>query len=134
MAKGLPDQTLVAVDDDAELLREISRSLSHRFLVLSTSDSEQGMEWVRNDLSVRILIVGQVIRSGLGIQVLEGAMQIRPDVRRILITSYDDLSELVQGLHCGTIHRTLGKGSLHGELMSLAAPGTQAPAASPHRR
>jgi thioredoxin reductase (NADPH) len=129
MAKESVHQSLVAVDDDPELLRQISKSLGHRFIVLSTSDAAVAMEWVRSDQSVKMVMVGQVVHGDAGIKILENAMKIRPEVRRILITSYADIAMLVQGLHCGTIHRTLGKASLQRELASRGAAG-QAPLAA----
>ena len=136
MAKVDSDQSLVVLDDDAEILRQISKAMKHRFTVLCTSESDRAMAWVRNDKSVKLLMVGQDVRGGTGILVLESAMQIRPEVRRILMTSYTDLATLMHGLHSGTIHRTVGKSSLHEELASLGAhaPAHRAAAAAPARQ
>jgi DNA-binding NtrC family response regulator len=120
MSKGQQPTTLVVLDDDPESLREISAVLSPHYRVLTTSDPRRAMGWVENDASVGILIVEQVLRSGLGLDVLEKAHELRPNIRRIMITRYEDLNALVAGLHKGTIHRMISKPLLKSELVSLA--------------
>jgi ActR/RegA family two-component response regulator len=121
MPNANQSQSLVAVEDDPGILREIARSLENRFNVLATSDWAQALAWLQKDAKVKLLMVGQALRAGPGINLLESAMQIRPDVRRILITKYAELSSLIQGLHDGTIHRTVGTATLHKELATLTA-------------
>jgi DNA-binding NtrC family response regulator len=122
MAKPSPEFSLVVLNEDPEVLREISSALNSHFKILTTSDPRRALAWVENDKSVRVLMVEQVLRSGLGITVLETARQLRPEIRRIIITGYDHLESLVQGLHSGAIHRMVSKPLQKAELASLAQP------------
>jgi thioredoxin reductase (NADPH) len=119
MAKTAQGQSLLAVDDDTEVLRQITRSLESRFAVRTTSSWAQATAWLQMDKTIKLLMVGQVLRSGMGVDLLENARRIRPDVRRVLLTNFADMTGLIQGLHSGTIDRTIGTSSLHGELMAL---------------
>jgi DNA-binding NtrC family response regulator len=126
MSKVPLQTTLVVLDDDPESLREISAILSPYYRVMTTSDPRRALGWVENDNSVGILIVEQVLRTGLGLDVLEKAQELRPNIRRIMITRYEDLGALVTGLHRGTIHRMISKPLLRTELVSLAGATPQA--------
>jgi ActR/RegA family two-component response regulator len=79
------------------------------------------------DNTIKLLMVGQVLRSGMGVDLLENARRIRPDVRRVLLTNYNDMTGVIQALHSGAIDRTVGTVSLHGELAALM--GAPAPVA-----
>ncbi len=71
MAKVAQGQSLIAVDDDAEVLREITRALETRFTVRATSSARQALAWLQSDTAVSVLITGQVLRSGMGVDLLE---------------------------------------------------------------
>jgi DNA-binding NtrC family response regulator len=130
MNKGINPTTLVVLDDDAESLREISAILGSHFRVLATSDPRRAMGWIENDESVGIIIVGQVLRTGLGLDVLGKVQELRPAIRRIMITRYEDLSVLITGIHSGAIHRMISKPLARAELVALVAPAQMGAAAS----
>ena len=89
---------------------------------MMTSDPHRALAWVENDKSVAVLVVDQAVRGLQAVNVLEAAKQIRAEVRRIIITNYEHLEGLVQGLHSGTIHRMLSKPLQRAELTSLIPP------------
>jgi ActR/RegA family two-component response regulator len=125
MALVAHEPSLIVVEDDAEVLREITHALETRFTVRTTSSMRQALAWLQTDASVTVVIAGQVLRSGMGIDLLESARLVRPEVRRVLIADYSNLAALMDGIHKGTIERTIGTDSLHVELAALAAAPPQ---------
>jgi ActR/RegA family two-component response regulator len=122
MSSSIKRQTLIALDDDAESLRQLSAVMTPFFNVHATGDPRMALGWLQNDPSVAVIVVEQVLRSGLGVDVLESARQIRPDVRRILITVFTDLASIVDGLHRGAIEKMISKPLVRGELVSALCP------------
>jgi adenylate cyclase len=114
--------SLIAVDDDPEALRHLTSVMEAHYKVLATSTPSRALAWLENDPSVAVIIVDQVLKSGLGLDVLESAKTLRPDVRRVLITRYTDLAGIVHGLHSGAINRMVSKPLMVGELALALAP------------
>jgi DNA-binding NtrC family response regulator len=113
---------LIAVDDDPEALANLTSIMETHYTVLATSNSQRAIAWLEKDPAVSVIIVDQVLKTGLGLDVLESARALRPDVRRVLITRYTDLANLVKGLHSGAINRMVSKPLVRGELASILAP------------
>jgi DNA-binding NtrC family response regulator len=122
MANTKPTCTVLAVDDDSQVLRQISDFLKPNFNVLTTRDSQRAIEWLQKDPSIVIIIVEQILRSGLGVELLETVRKTRPEIHRVLITRYCDLPSIVHGLHNGAIQRTISKPITHAELTATLAP------------
>jgi len=124
-------RTLIAVDDDTEVLNQVTETLGKFYTVLTTSNAQRALGWLQDNPAVSTILVAQVLRSGLGLDVLEVARSIKPDVRRVLMTSYSDLSELMGGLISGAIQQTVARPLNRTELaMSLMPTDKAAPAAS----
>jgi ActR/RegA family two-component response regulator len=59
---------------------------------------------------------------------------MRPDARRVLLTTYNDLASIVQGLHSGAIDRLVQKPFTPADLMLAIMPeGYSAGAAAGQR-
>jgi response regulator RpfG family c-di-GMP phosphodiesterase len=101
--------SLVLLDEDTDTVRQINHLLGKVFRVLSTPDSKVALRWLESDRSVKVLLVDQNIRGVSGLEILDQARVLRPDIRRILITRYDDLSSIIQGLHSDAVNRTISK-------------------------
>lgn len=101
--------TIIAVDEDTRMLRQISELLAHHAEVMITTDSRKAMGWVENNRSVVGILAGETVRGESGVELLRAAYQLKPEIRRILITGYADLPAIVQGLHSGVIDRLLSK-------------------------
>jgi len=126
--------TIIAVDQDTRMLRQISELLAHHAEVMITTDFRKAMGWLENNGSVAGLLVGETIRGESGVDVLKAARQLKPQVRRILITGYADLPGIVEGLHSGVIDRLLSKPLVPSELSAAVAclePRTPTLAARP---
>jgi len=127
-------QTIIALDEDTRTLRQISELLGQHYHILTTSDPQKALGWLESNISVTSILVEQLLRNGIGVAVLENARRLRAEVRRILITRYADLPNIVNGLHTGAIHRLLSKPLIPAELsavVAVAEPRTAPVAARP---
>jgi DNA-binding NtrC family response regulator len=121
---GIKSQSIVAADDDGRTLDRIKMILDSTFVVLATADPDRALAWLRNDTTVSAVFAGQNLRGGKGLELLKAAQKLRPDARRILIASYSDLAQFVDGLHTGAIQRTISKPIDGAELLRLVPPRT----------
>ena len=71
---------------------------------------------------MRVFLTEQVMRFGNGLQILETARSMPPDVRRVMLTNYSDLASLVNGLHSGAIEHLVQKPANDAELVLAVAP------------
>ena len=101
--------TLIAVDDDPEALANLTSAMEPFYTVLATSSSQKALAWLERDKNVSVIVVDQVLKTGLGLDLLEQAKTLRPDVQRVLLTRYTDLANIIGGLHSGAINRMLTK-------------------------
>ena len=120
-----PEQSLIAVDDDAESLRELTRFLGNYYSVFATRDPRRAIEQLEKDPSVSVFIVEQFLPSGPGVDLLENVKILRPKVKRILLTKFSDLSGIISGLHSGAINRMISKPLQRSELAVALVPGGQ---------
>jgi len=112
-------RSVIAVDDDIRVLDQISSILDSTHVVLGTSDIRRAMTWLQNDVTVSAILVSQTLRGASAMDLLENALKLRPDARRILIANYDDLSTIVSALHSGIVQRTIAKPINPRELIAL---------------
>jgi hypothetical protein len=78
---------------------------------------------LQNDLRISAILVSQTLRGGCGLDLLVDAKRLRPDVRRILIANYEDLSSIIPSLHSGVIQRTISRPIDARELVGLLRVG-----------
>lgn len=124
-------RSVIAVEDDARVLDQISAALDATHVVLGTSDVGRALAWLENDVTIAAIIAGQTLRANGGLELLRSAQKLRPAARRILITNYEDLSSIVAGLHCGAVQRTIAKPINPRELVALVRMAPAAASAKP---
>lgn len=127
---------IIAVDEDTRMLRQISELLTRHCEVLITTDPRKAMGWLESNSGVAGILVGEQVRGEAGVQMLKTARELRPEVRRVLITGYADLPVIVDGIHAGIIDRLLSKPLVPSELSAAVAmePRTSMLASRPAAR
>ena len=120
MSTDLPH--ILVLDDDAEILTQIARATSGQYRVLPTSSPTRALAILETDPKVQIFITEQVMRCGNGVDLLEAARTMKPDVRRVMLTNYSDLASIIPGLHSGTIQALAQKPATEAELIAAIAP------------
>jgi DNA-binding NtrC family response regulator len=116
---GMKSQSIIAVDDDSRSLDRIRIILDSTHVILGTSDPKRAVAWLQNDTTISAVIVAQTLPKGASLELLRRAQELRPNARRILIASYDDLAQIVEGLHSGAVQRTISKPIDAAELVNL---------------
>jgi ActR/RegA family two-component response regulator len=126
---------LIALDGDLSVLRELVAVAGPHFQVTTCRDVIRALGLVQSDRDVRVLVTEHVMHAATGTSVLEQVRAIRPDVRRVMLTSYADLAAIVLGLHSGAIQHLARKPIDPRELLgAIGAPATAMPGAVASRR
>jgi DNA-binding NtrC family response regulator len=110
---------IIVLDDDRQSLQQISVLVKPRFEVIATSNEQRAVAQLQNDQSVFLFLISQAIRGTNWMQVLQTVRGHRPQVRRVLMTPYGDLSEIVPALHNGIIHHVISKPVISGEIAAI---------------
>src|ERR1700722_1900114 len=89
---------LLVVDDEAEILNLLVRSLRDDYRVLT---APSGAEAVRllDQHEVAVVITDQRMPMMTGLEVLQEAVKRRPDAGRILMTGYSDLGTIMEAVN-----------------------------------
>ena len=107
MATTTNKPVILAVDDDAPVLRAVERDLRSRYgkqyrIVAATSGAE-ALEAVRQ-LTVRggaigLFVVDQRMPGMTGIEFLAQAIELQPDAKRVLLTAYADTDVAIKAIN-----------------------------------
>ena len=103
----MPKPVILAVDDDAAVLRAIERDLrahySAEYRVLTSSSPSEGLEAARElaarNAPVALFLVDQRMPGMTGIELLREAMKVHPNSRRVLLTAYADTDVAIAGIN-----------------------------------
>ncbi len=109
--------TLVAVDDDPQVLRavtsDLKRRYGERFRVLAADSGAAGLELarklrLRND-EVALFLSDQRMPAMSGTEFLTQASQVFPRAKRILLTAYADTNAAIEAINQADVHYYLLK-------------------------
>ena len=125
---------LLALDGDDAILRTLSQVAAPYFQVLTTRDPRKLLGWLENYKHVDAIVTEHVLQTSHGVALLESARQMRPEARRVLLTTYHDLPSIVAGLHSGAIQHLVQKPFNPAELLAAVLPeGAAVPGVGQHR-
>ena len=102
---GLP--IIFSIDDDAQVLRAISRDLKTKYRdsyrILSTTSVKEAMESLldlqNKGEEVAIFISDQRMPEMQGVEFLEKAMLLFPDAKKVLLTAYSDTEAAIKAIN-----------------------------------
>lgn len=117
---------LLALDGDDAVTKSISRIVAPYYQVLTTRDPRRLLAWLENTKNIAAVVTEHVLRTASGVALLESARTMRPNARRVLLTTYHDLASIVDGLHSGAIERLVQKPFTATELLAAILPEAQA--------
>lgn len=100
---------VVFVDDEPPILRSLERTFRRElFDIRVTEDPEQAIAWAQEP-HVRLIISDYRMPQMTGIDLLKRIKEIRPEVKRFILSGYSDESIIKEALdHCD-IHQYLLK-------------------------
>src|SRR5690606_22551297 len=95
---------ILAVDDDGEVLRAVTRDLRARYgekyRIVRAGSGEEALEALRElrlaEEPVALLLVDQRMPGMTGVEFLEKALEHYPKVRRALLTAYADTEAAIK--------------------------------------
>jgi len=99
--------TILAVDDDADVLRLVKSDLRKQYgkdyRILSADGGDPALEALRQlkarDEPVALMVVDQRMPGMGGVDFLEQAIQIYPDCKRVLLTAYADTEAAIKAIN-----------------------------------
>jgi thioredoxin reductase (NADPH) len=98
---------LLAVDDDAQVLRAVVRDLRNNYAkdyrILSTASAKEALESLKelknkNEV-VALFLSDQRMPEMLGVEFLKQAKEFYPDAKRILLTAYSDTEAAIRAIN-----------------------------------
>lgn len=113
----MPKPAILAVDDDPQVLRAVTRDLRRQFSVdyriVSAESGEVALETVhelqsRNE-AVALFLVDQRMPGMSGVEFLKEARQVFPKARRVLLTAYADTSAAIDAINSVRLNHYLLK-------------------------
>lgn len=117
-----PKTFLLALDGDETVLKTIARLAAPYYQVLSTRDPRRLIAWLENTQQIATVVTEHVLQNASGVALLETVRTMKPDARRILLTTYHDLASIVDGLHSGAIEKLVQKPFSAAEFLSAILP------------
>lgn len=100
--------TILYVDDEPANLVTMKYVLDDRYSLVTTQSPEEALDIIRNQ-EISILLADQRMPGISGAQLCAQAFQIRPDMFRIIVTAYADLSAAIEAINLGHVSCYLSK-------------------------
>jgi DNA-binding NtrC family response regulator len=112
----------IVVGADKNTLHHIKEAARHWYEVLDTTDPEQSMKLLESHSDVSVFISQHEGERFDCVGLLERVRTAYPDIRRIVMTSYLELGQIIRGLHNGTIQKLVQKPINAPELQRAIVP------------
>jgi two-component system response regulator RegA len=100
---GLPDKSLLLLDDDAPLRTRLGRALEQRgfepVLVASVSEALTAVK----SHPPAYAVLDMRLEDGSGLKVVEAVRDARPDAKIIMLTGYGNIATAVQAVKAGAV-------------------------------
>lgn len=117
---------LLAVDTDMNTLRTIAEFTAPHFETIRVRDASVALSLLEGT-DFRVIVSEHVVMKGTQSTLLDLARARKPHVKRVMLTTYADLSVIVHGLHTGSIQHLVHKPVNRIELLTavgLPVPGS----------
>jgi two-component system response regulator RegA len=103
-AEGLPDKSLLIVDDDAPFRQRLARAMEARGFVVQTAETvDEAVAITRKSPPAFAVVDLRLGQSGNGLDLVQVLHQARPDARVIMLTGYGNIATAVAAVKHGAI-------------------------------
>jgi two-component system response regulator RegA len=100
---GLPDKSLLVLDDDAPLRTRLGRALEQRgFEPVLVGSVNEALTAVRSHAPA-YAVLDMRLDDGSGLQVVEAVRGARPDAKIIMLTGYGNIATAVAAVKAGAV-------------------------------
>jgi DNA-binding NtrC family response regulator len=113
---------LLAIDTNRKTLLEISQTAAQWYEVVTTNDPKYALTLLNAKADFAVLICEHITGNFEGVSFLDCVRNCSPDTRRVVLSSYGDLSPLIHGLHTGAIQKLIQKPIVKSELLAAIVP------------
>jgi PAS domain S-box-containing protein len=103
-----PKFAILIVDDEQDIVQALRRSLSEQYTIYTASSGVEALEILANE-DIAVILTDQNMPSLTGVQLLERAKHIRPDVLGIICSAHFDNAALGAALNLGTVRGFIHK-------------------------
>lgn len=105
-----PPVKILFVDDEENILRSLKRLMAEEdYVVFTATSGEAGLELVRSNPDIALIVSDQRMPQLTGVEFLEKAAEIVPDSLRILLTGYADITAVINAINKGGAYRYITK-------------------------
>ncbi|WP_236551442.1 response regulator [Billgrantia tianxiuensis] len=102
-------QTLLLLDDEANILRALKRVLRRDgYRVLTTTSAQEAFELLATE-TVQVIISDQRMPEMSGTEFLRRAKELYPDTVQIVLSGYTDLKTITEAINESAIYKFLTK-------------------------
>jgi two-component system response regulator RegA len=100
---GLPDRSLLVLDDDAPLRTRLGRALEQRgFEPVLVGSVNEALAAVRTKAPA-FAVLDMRLEDGSGLSVVEAVRNTRPDAKIIMLTGYGNIATAVAAVKAGAV-------------------------------
>ena len=125
---GLPDKSLLLLDDDAPLRTRLGRALEQRgFEPVLVASVSEALTAVRSQPPA-YAVLDMRLEDGSGLKVVEALRDARPDAKIIMLTGYGNIATAVQAVKAGAVDYLSKPADADDVVRALLARGDAAPA------
>ena len=103
-------QTLLIVDDEANVLKSVKRLLFDAdYRVLTAGSGQEGLKVFENEPSIQLVISDYRMPEMTGVEFLQRVKELYPDTIRIILSGYADVAAIVEAINDGHVYKFIGK-------------------------
>ena len=99
---------IMIVDDEPVNLRTLERLFRRDYQVVTAQSGAEALKLLQHH-DVALLISDQRMPEMTGIELMKNTVALRPQMVKILLTGYTDVSALIEAINCGLVYRYLTK-------------------------
>lgn len=101
---------ILYVDDEEKSLKYFTRAFSDSFRIFTASSAQQGYRLLEDHQDeIGVVMTDQRMPGEQGVQFLERARRLRPQIIRILATAFADLDAAISAVNSGAIYKYVTK-------------------------
>ena len=99
---------IMIVDDEPVNLRTLERVFRQDYHVVTAQSGAEALALLEQH-EVALLISDQRMPEMTGIELMKNTVALRPQMVKLLLTGYTDVSALIEAINCGLVYRYMTK-------------------------